>query len=76
MADGVIRRMLLETAGFSASAELNIVATGGFVRVIAPEVPSITQVDENLTLEGLRMLAEGGELANGEAMHRPLLSDI
>ena len=58
MTDGIIRRMLLETAGFSSSAELNIVATGGFARLIAPEVPSITQVDENLTLEGLRMLGE------------------
>jgi type III pantothenate kinase len=76
MADGVIRRMLLETAGFSASAELNIIATGGFAHLIAPEVPAITQVDENLALEGLRMLAEGGESANGGSMHRPLTSDI
>jgi pantothenate kinase type III len=67
---------LLETAGFSASAELNIIATGGFAHLIAPEVPAITQVDENLALEGLRMLAEGGESANGGSMHRPLTSDI
>lgn len=65
MVDGIIRRMLVETAGFSASAELNVVATGGFANLIAPEVPSITQVDENLTLEGLRLLGERGASANG-----------
>ncbi len=72
----MIRRMLFETAGFSASAELNIVATGGFAHVIAPEVPAITQMDENLTMEGLRLLAEGGETAKAEARNRPLHSDI
>ena len=64
MVDGIIRRMLVETAGFSSSAELNVVATGGFAHLIAPEVPAITQVDENLTLEGLRMLGERGGSAN------------
>ena len=64
MVDGIIRRMLVETAGFSSSAELNVVATGGFANLIAPEVPSITQVDENLTLEGLRFLGEEGNSAN------------
>jgi type III pantothenate kinase len=76
MADGIIRRILMETAGFSASADLNIVATGGFARLIAPEVPSITQVDENLTLDGLRMLAEGGDKANSEKTLRHPVSDI
>jgi len=75
MADGIIRRMLLETAGFSASADLNIVATGGFASLIAPEIGSITQVDENLTLDGLRMLAEGASSANGEAAFRQPSSD-
>lgn len=65
MTDGIIRRMLLETAGFSSSAELNVVATGGFAGLIVPEVPAITQVDENLTLEGLRRLGEKIDSANG-----------
>jgi pantothenate kinase type III len=42
-----------------------VVATGGFANLIAPEVPSITRVDENLTLEGLRLLGERGASANG-----------
>ena len=65
MVEGIIRRMLLETAGFSSSADLNIVATGGLAGLIAPDVPAITQIDENLTLEGLRMLGENIDSANG-----------
>ena len=76
MADGLIRRMMLETAGFSASAELNIVATGGFTRTIAAEIPSITRVDENLTLEGLRMLAGGEGSANEAGRLRHSASDL
>ena len=76
MADGIIRRMLLETSGFSSSAELNIVATGGFGRLIAAEVPSITQVDDNLTLDGLRMLAEGKDPAKGAAMEGHPISEF
>lgn len=64
MVEGIIRRMLVETAGFSSSADLNVVATGGFANLIAPDVPSITQVDENLTLEGLRIFGEKGPSAN------------
>lgn len=40
----------LETGG-------KIVATGGFARLLAPEIDAITEVDENLTLDGLRLLA-------------------
>lgn len=42
------------TAGGSAF----VIATGGFAYLIAREVAAINEVDENLTLEGLRMLAE------------------
>jgi len=35
-----------------------VVATGGFAKLIATQVKSIDVVDENLTLEGLRLLAE------------------
>lgn len=36
----------------------SVVATGGFARLIAPDVSAINIVDENLTLDGLRLLAE------------------
>lgn len=64
MAEGIIRRMMKETAGFSGSAMLHVVATGGFANLIAPQVQAITQVDENLTLEGLRVLSWGLNSAN------------
>ena len=65
MAEGVIGRMLREAAGALPRAGLSVVATGGFAHLIAPEMSSVTQVDENLTLEGLRMLAERTGSANG-----------
>lgn len=37
-----------------------VVATGGFARLLAPEIQAIDAVDENLTLEGLRLLAGRG----------------
>ena len=69
MAEGVIRRMLLETAGLNSSAVLKVVATGGFAGLISPEVAAVTQVDENLMLDGLCMLAECGS-ANGVEVER------
>lgn len=33
-----------------------VVATGGFARLLAPEIEAIDVVDENLTLDGLRLL--------------------
>jgi len=64
MAEGLIKRMLTETAGFSSSAILNVISTGGFARLISPEVSFITRVDENLILDGLRILGERSESAN------------
>ena len=36
----------------------NIVATGGFAYIVAAEISAISAVNENLTLEGLRLLFE------------------
>ena len=52
MAEGLIRRIAKHL-----EPELTVVATGGFAEFIAPKIDSITEVDENLTLDGLRLLA-------------------
>ncbi|MBK8014021.1 MAG: type III pantothenate kinase [Deltaproteobacteria bacterium] len=52
LVDGVVRRMLTE---LGARPE-HVVATGGLAPLIARETATIPEVDETLTLEGLRLL--------------------
>jgi type III pantothenate kinase len=35
----------------------NVIVTGGYAHLIAPKIASVTAIDENLTLDGLRLLA-------------------
>ena len=37
---------------------VKVVLTGGFTRVLEPEITALGTIDENLTLDGLRLLAE------------------
>ena len=49
----MVERLLSKIAGGGKT-----IATGGFARLIAEEIKGIDAVDENLTLDGLRLLAE------------------
>ncbi len=53
MVEGLVRRMSSELGGGALC-----VATGGLATVIAPETPLIEHVDEDLTLQGLRIVWE------------------
>ncbi len=69
MVEGLIERFLSEPQVLAAPSRKRtttivekvdppkVVATGGFAKLIASQVRSIDTVDENLTLEGLRLLA-------------------
>jgi type III pantothenate kinase len=53
LVDGIVERMKAE-----AGTQPLVVATGGLAGVIGPETKSVNQVDEMLTLEGLRIIYE------------------
>jgi type III pantothenate kinase len=53
LTEGILRRMLAEIA-----EKPRVVATGGFARLIAENCELIETIDENLMLDGLRMIHE------------------
>ena len=53
MVDALVRRMQGELGG-----RPQVIATGGLARMVAPECETVDQVDEWLTLKGLRLLWE------------------
>jgi type III pantothenate kinase len=58
MAEGLIQRIKLDSELDTRNSELKVVATGGFAKLIASKIDAVTHIDENLTLEGIRLLAE------------------
>ena len=49
--DALVRRLALEIKGTP-----NVIATGGYAKLIAPECETINRVDEALTLKGMRLI--------------------
>jgi len=54
---GLIRALLASLRKELASPRLPVVATGGYAKLMARDMPEITAVDPRLTLEGLRLVA-------------------
>ena len=54
LVDGLVRRIRVEMA----ADPVRVIATGGLARALAAESETIEDVDEDLTLEGLRLIYE------------------
>jgi len=55
---GLIREILAQIkAEKFARKPVNVVATGGYARMIAAALPEVQEVHPHLTLEGLRIIA-------------------
>ena len=54
---GLVDYMIKKTEE-ETKLKLKVIATGGLAPVIAPQIDSIHYIEENLTLEGLKMIAE------------------
>ncbi len=53
LVDGIVARMKAE-----AKSDPKVIATGGLAKLISPQAKSIDIVEDNLTLEGLRLIYE------------------
>jgi type III pantothenate kinase len=70
LVDGILERILAELKLTNADIEPRIVATGGLARMIAEDSRFIQDIDEWLTIDGLRILFERNRNANSSVRAR------
>lgn len=54
---GLVRQILAEIKAALGERKIHVIATGGYAALIARGLPEIQSVEQNLTLEGLRIIA-------------------
>jgi type III pantothenate kinase len=70
LVDGILERILTELKQTDPAIEPRIIATGGLARLIAEDSRFIQDIDEWLTIDGLRILFERNRNGNTSARAR------
>jgi type III pantothenate kinase len=70
LVDGILERILAELKQTDPRMEPRIIATGGLARMITDDSRFIHDIDEWLTIEGLRILFERNRAGNSSARPR------
>lgn len=70
LVDGILERILGELKQEDAAIEPRIIATGGLARLIATDSRFIHEIDEWLTIDGLRILFERNRMGHASARAR------
>jgi type III pantothenate kinase len=63
LVDGILDRILAELPAAESGAKPRVIASGGLAHMIAPDSKYIAEIDDMLTLEGLRILFDRNKTA-------------
>jgi type III pantothenate kinase len=70
LVDGILERILAELKQTSPGVEPRIIATGGLANLIATGSRYIQEIDEWLTIDGLRILFERNRVGHASSRTR------
>ena len=58
---GLVRELIMELKRDLGVKKLPVIATGGYAKLIAAKLPEISDVEPDLTLEGLRLVWQASQ---------------
>jgi type III pantothenate kinase len=70
LVDGILDRILAELPAAESGAKPRVIASGGLAHMIAPDSRYIAEIDDMLTLEGLRILFDRNKAAKPRSRPR------
>jgi type III pantothenate kinase len=63
LVDGILDRIVAELASTQPGTKPRVIASGGLAHIIAPDSRHIAEIDDVLTLDGLRILFDRNKAA-------------
>ncbi len=69
LVDGILDRIITELADTHPDQKPRVIASGGLAHMIAPDSRYIAEIDDMLTLDGLRILFDRNRAARTRSRH-------